>query len=142
MTALTRADRDAMRWVARQTPASSRFVVITGRSPWAVDKVGEWFPALTGRVSLGTVQGREWLPDFAKRVKENDQELQARCRQADGGCLREWASATGRPFTHVFVSKSTLPPELCCERLASALRNDASYRVVYDGPGALIAARR
>ena len=55
-------ERDAMGWVAQNTPQASRFLVLTGESS-LTDPLSEWFPALTGRVSLVTVQGHEWTLD-------------------------------------------------------------------------------
>lgn len=53
-------DREAMSWVGVSTPADSRFLVLTGTTSVSCDSVLEWFPALTGRQSIFTVQGREW----------------------------------------------------------------------------------
>ena len=58
---LTPAQRAAMAWVAREAPGS-RFVIVD-EDAWYEDKVAEWFPVLADAVSLGTVQGTEWLPD-------------------------------------------------------------------------------
>lgn len=138
LASLTPADRGAMRWVAARTPDSSRFLVVTGR-PWFTDRVAEWFPTLTGRRSVSTVQGLEWRPAFTTRVQENLR-LQTGCRTADGRCLATWADDVGRPFTHVYVWKAT--PVACCTALIAALKTDPGYSVVYDGPGALIAERR
>jgi hypothetical protein len=49
-----------MAWVSVNTPADSRFLVLTGTTSVSCDSVLEWFPALTGRQSIFTVQGREW----------------------------------------------------------------------------------
>jgi hypothetical protein len=53
-------DREAMNWVRENTPEDSRFLVLTGTTSVSCDSVLEWFPALTGRKSLYTVQGTEW----------------------------------------------------------------------------------
>jgi hypothetical protein len=53
-------DREAMGWVRENTPANARFLVLTGTTSVSCDSVLEWFPALTGRQSIFTVQGREW----------------------------------------------------------------------------------
>ena len=49
-----------MAWIGENVPAASRFLVLTGTTSVACDSVLEWFPALTGRQSIFTVQGREW----------------------------------------------------------------------------------
>jgi asparagine N-glycosylation enzyme membrane subunit Stt3 len=53
-------DREAMHWVRENTPAESRFLVLTGTTSVSCDSVLEWFPALAGRQSIYTVQGTEW----------------------------------------------------------------------------------
>ncbi|HLO28991.1 MAG TPA: glycosyltransferase family 39 protein [Anaerolineales bacterium] len=57
---LYRPDQEAMTWVRENTPSDSRFLVLTGTTSVSCDSVLEWFPALTGRQSIYTVQGREW----------------------------------------------------------------------------------
>jgi hypothetical protein len=53
-------DREAMAWVRENTPGEARFLVLTGTTSVSCDSVLEWFPALTGRQSIYTVQGTEW----------------------------------------------------------------------------------
>ena len=67
--------------------AASRFLVITG-DRWGDDRSAEWFPALTGRVSVNTVQGYEWAggSQFARRVAAS-QELRA-CAAEDTNLSR------------------------------------------------------
>lgn len=59
-------DREAMAWVRENTSSEARFLVLTGTTSVSCDSVLEWFPALTGRQSIFTVQGREWTegPNF------------------------------------------------------------------------------
>lgn len=54
------SDQAAMSWVRENTPDSARFLVLTGTMSVSCDSVLEWFPALTGRQSIYTVQGTEW----------------------------------------------------------------------------------
>lgn len=138
LEALTPADRAAMRWAGEHIPPGSRFLVVSGRN-WARDKVSEWFPAIANRTSVSTVQGSEWLAGFVARRETNDK-YQKRCAKSDGNCLEAWAGAMGQSFTHVYVQKSGDEP--CCARLIAALRQDARFVTMYDGPAAFIAARR
>jgi hypothetical protein len=64
-------DQEAMTWVRKNTSATSRFLVLTGTSSVSCDSVMEWFPALTGRQSINTVQGTEWTQgkNFSNYVK-------------------------------------------------------------------------
>ncbi len=57
---LSLPDQQAMNWVRENTPDNSRFLVLTGTNAITCDLVLEWFPALSDRQSIYTVQGTEW----------------------------------------------------------------------------------
>src|SRR5487761_1509650 len=103
-------DRAAMVWAADNTPRKSRFLVVPTAPSAAQEPIGEqdwvseWFPALTGRRSVATVQGREWLPDFAETVSSDDK--LSVCAQRDAACLDSWASKSGRSFDYVYLPKA------------------------------------
>ncbi|MGQ9681074.1 MAG: glycosyltransferase family 39 protein [Anaerolineae bacterium] len=141
---LPAAEREAMLWVAAETPASARFLVITGDGAWGSDRSSEWFPVLAQRVSVATVQGTEWLPGFAERTDRYTR-LQV-CATQGAECLETWAAEHGVAFTHVYLAKR---PSVgvygrsrpCCSGLEAALHCDAQYRLLYDGPAALVFER-
>lgn len=60
-----------------------RYAVYTGNP--GDDHVVEWFPALTGSVSVGTYQGAEWRGDWAATVARHHRIQDCRC--ADGAML-------------------------------------------------------
>jgi hypothetical protein len=139
LTPLSREERWAMRWMARMTPVSSQVLVIAQR-PWEIDKTSEWMPVLGERVSVATVQGTEWLADHAFSHRQwAFNELQG-CGNWLPICLDDWSSRTGIDFTHVYIPKN--PEGQCCRMLIFALKSDPQYRLVYDGPGAVIFRRR
>lgn len=148
LAAVSPDERAAMSWVAANVPAQSRTLVVTGDA-WPVGRTAEWFPFLTGQVSVATVQGSEWLPDheFARDV-DADQAAQL-CAGRGTDCLRAWARHEDVGFDYVFVVKrpSSDPgmvgfarplSEPCCSALLTSLAHDASVRLVYDGPGAAV----
>jgi hypothetical protein len=139
LTSLSSDERDAMRWVAANTPAASRFFVVP-EAGWPYDKVAEWFPVLARRPSVATVQGREWLPngDFARYVALYGTAQACGGRTTD--CLDRWVAASGAAFTHVFIPRA--PGGGCCRQLSESLRVDPRYARVFDGPGAEIFERR
>lgn len=139
LTSVSSAERDAMHWVARNTAPESRFFVVP-ESGWPNDKVAEWFPVIARRQSVATVQGKEWLPNgaFARSVALYGP-AQA-CRSGTSACLDRWVSASGAPFTHVFVPRA--PGGGCCRELRESLRADPRYALVFDGPGGEVFERR
>lgn len=146
MTAMTTDERDAMSWVAKNTPAESRFVVVSGDA-WAVDRTSEWFPVLAGRRSLATVQGYEWVADggFMKQRRLYI-DLQ-NCSNRDVECLRTWEAQYGARFDYVYIPHLVprIPKtetEICCEQLRESLAEDERYTRVYEGPGASIFEKR
>jgi len=136
LTGLARNERAAMQWAARETPAGSRFLVVSGKGIWASDNVSEWFPTLSGRISLATPQGYEWMPDrmFQVQIWKHDQ-LQA-CAFQDASCLDRWSVMTGDTFDYVYVRVG----DGCCA-ISSSLMADYRYDLVYNGPGAMIFIR-
>jgi hypothetical protein len=139
LTSLSRDERDAMRWVAANTPPTSRFFVVPDVG-WPYDKVAEWFPVLAERQSVATVQGREWMPngEFARYVDLYGPAQSCGGRTAD--CLDRWSAESGASFSHVFIARP--PGGGCCRQLDESLRADPRYALVFDGPGAEIFARR
>jgi hypothetical protein len=139
MGSLSSQERQAMSWVARQTAAEARFLVVAG-TPWEIDRNSEWLPVLANRKSVATVQGYEYRPvgEFAQKKREYI-ELQG-CAGWVSRCLQDWSRATGVGFTHVYIPK--IPDRDCCRLLRYSLERDPAYRVVYDGPGAVLFARR
>jgi len=142
LAGLTSDDRRAMEWVADTTPTGSSVLVIP-QDRWGVDRHSEWFPVLARRISVATVQGYEWVPGkvFAKR-RASFMELE-RCRNADAGCLDEWAKNGAVDFSYIYIpqSSSAQTPS-CCSDLVASLMDDPRYRLVYSGPGANIFERR
>ena len=140
--AVTSDELAAMRWTGENTPATARFLVVTG-SDWSVDAVAEWFPSLTGRVSVATVQGYEWFgrETFDDRLTTNSAVQD--CALESDRCVD--AVATSLAFDYVFLPKGRfdgpLAPADCCPGLRATLVSSPRYRLVYDGAGASILER-
>lgn len=143
LVALAPEERQAMQWVAQHTPAASTFLVVTGDGLWGGDRSSEWFPVLAERVSVATVQGREWLPGFMDRASGYTK-LQA-CADGDVDALEEWAREEGLSHTHLYIPKrepvGRSGGQPCCQGLRASLGYSGRYAVVYDGPGATVYAR-
>lgn len=139
LVALSPAERSAMNWVATSTPPASSYLIVAPQM-WAANKTGEWFPVLANRTSVATVQGSEWLPNhaFGRRIAV-DSAVES-CAFSSTHCLDRVSQENGLTFTHVFIGKS--PEDPCCTALRASLRNDPGYQVIYDGPGATVAAVR
>ena len=76
LSTLSQDDQEAMKWVAQNTTINTEFAVLSGRKRWGLDPVSEWFPALSGRISVSTVQGSEWLTDNGSPISKAEYGLQ------------------------------------------------------------------
>lgn len=138
LRSLTREQREAMAWVASNTPPASRFFVVP-QDGWAADRIAEWFPALTRRRSVATVQGREWLPGKQFERFERMYRDARDCAARDIACVEQWARTARVDFTHLFVPKTS--DGSCCRGLSASLRANPRYHLVFESPGAEIFAR-
>lgn len=141
-------DEEAMRWVRENTPDDSRFVVLTGTTSVSCDSVMEWFPAISGRKSLFTVQGTEWTKgagfnDYACSTYD----VQACLSNGDVACLDE--AVDRADYDYVYVSKilrvdncSPLAPQREFPYFVESLKLDSGFEVVYETDGVLISRRK
>ena len=144
---LYQPDQVAMQWVLENTPDDSRFLVLTGTQSVSCDSVLEWFPALTGRQSLFTVQGTEWTKgdEFGLFIQET-YDLQA-CYDDGPVCVS--SSMNPAEFDFVYLSKILRTDN--CKPLASqhtytyfieSVRADEKYKIEYETDGVMIYRER
>jgi hypothetical protein len=137
-------DREAMQWVQENTPADARFLVLTGTSSVSCDSVMEWFPALTGRQSIYTVQGTEWTEgsNFNNYVVST-YGVQDCLKNSDVACLD---SATPRSqYDYLYISR-ILRVNNCTPMgepetfpfFEASLESDSAFERVYESEGVLI----
>lgn len=144
MPTLPRGERDAMAWIASNTPEGSAVLVLTTRKVGSTDDpTGDWFAALTGRLGLTPPQGTEWLGTYAT-VEAAYARLQE-CRTLDADCLERWAADEQVEFSYVYVPGALRDPvaeePACCGKILASLRSDRGYRLAYDGDGASVFER-
>jgi len=137
-------DQQAMNWVSENTSDSSRFLVLTGTSSVSCDSVLEWFPALTGRQSIFTVQGTEWTrgENFSEYVTST-YAAQKCLSGGDASCLDAAASRSAYDF--IYLSKvlrvdncSPLAPPRTFPAFLEHMRADSSFQPVYETDGVII----
>ena len=137
-------DQEAMNWIRENTPANSRFLVLTGTSSVSCDSVLEWFPALTGQQSIFTVQGTEWTKgaDFNDYVRST-YEVQECLPDGDASCLDAAVSRSAYDF--IYLSK-TLRVDNCVpldlQRTFSYflehMHGNESFETIYETEGVVI----
>jgi hypothetical protein len=115
-----------MAWISENTSETDSFISIS-KQPWWLDPTSEWFPALTKRTNLNTVQGTEWLPGgvFHDRWRLYD-ELQ-KCSYQESDCLYNLREKDGIDFSHVYVKKVD-----STSALRNSLRGSAGFLLIYE----------
>ncbi len=140
--ALRPPEREAMAWIASHVPASSRFVVIAPGER-GHDRTVEWFPALTGRQSVTTYQGREWLGAgrFWKTMARH--RAAQECAGGTVDCLENVRLLGEEPFTHVFLIRTEAEGEgkVSTAALRCSLAHSDLYELIYDGQGTQVYRR-
>jgi hypothetical protein len=147
---LSEPERTAMQWVKENTPKESTFIVLSGDQNAFCDPVTEWFPALSERQSLTTIQGTEWLLDggFGMNMMRSHR-VQA-CIDEGMDCFQRAAGELGKPFDHVYISISPATkncelagtPKLATRGLILSFENSAEYKEIYRSGDVVIFERR
>jgi hypothetical protein len=142
---MTDADRDAFAWIKDNTSETSRFVLVTDYF-WSGDPVSEWFPALTGKTSVATVQGTEWLGGgLYLQAIEEARELQ-NCVDQAPVCIESWAQEYQKQFDYLYIRKLKIKDarELVAYQsaLAQLLKTDSAYSMVYESDEVAVFERK
>lgn len=137
-----------MKWVQENTPVDSRFLVLTGTSSVSCDSVLEWFPALTNRHSIFTVQGTEWTKGekFNNYVRST-YAVQECLANGDFSCLD--AAVNRSAYDFIYLSKS-LRVDNCnplnFQRIfpyfLEHIRSDEYFEAFYETESVIIFSRR
>jgi hypothetical protein len=139
-TSVSQANRDAFEWVKSNTPLNSRFLVLTGETDVFCDGASEWFPALTGRTSLTTIQGTEWLSGKFASISQTQRMVQA-CLNGSNAldCVEENTKAADIPYDYIYIASQSTVKNMCRvtmpisrgDSLILALENTSDHRSVY-----------
>jgi hypothetical protein len=130
------ADEKAMDWISHNTPPESRFIILTGAQDPMHDPVQEWFPALTGRASATTLQGREWTwgKNFIPAIAAYT-ELQ-NCMMSTPECFEQKAQTLGIDYGYIYISTQPAKnPDTTSNPLIAAIMNSDKYIQVYEQEG-------
>lgn len=133
-------NRTAFQWIQQNTPLESKFIVVTGGECSMCDSLQEWFPIFTGRTSLTTLQGREWLAGKSFREQMAEIIEIQECISEDYLCLETSTSELGEQFEYIYISHRVpvpLPQNILWistgQSLAASLasRPEKRYELVY-----------
>jgi hypothetical protein len=147
---LSNAHQAAMAWVKDNTHPGSRFILLTPGSDYPMrDPVQEWFPALTERISLTTMQGQEWTlgPNFAQAINQN-RGLQF-CASQTAACLEKETTNSKRSFDFIYLNKitdyqlgSNWTSSTNSRILEQSLKDSTQYSVVFENDAVVVFGKR
>ncbi|MBV9358642.1 MAG: glycosyltransferase family 39 protein [Chloroflexi bacterium] len=143
LNTLPSGEREAMAWIASETPPDERFLVLASTWSWEEDMVGEWFPVLAQRASTITPQGAEWLPadDHAHRVCMFVKLRTMGLSGAGLSALDAWASERGVEYSAIYISKQPRGGSDWSPLIESAV-DSPMYDVLLDTPAAAVLQRK
>jgi len=134
------SDTVSLSWIQTHTDPSSAFIVLTGVEGWYNDALSEWFPALTKRKSILTVQGREWLQHQAFSTTISDRKLLTLCYSKTVSCIFDWSAHTGSKFSHIYIQKQNENIQLSYAFLAYSIETSSRFTKIYEDTGTSIYA--
>ena len=138
--ALAPQDRAAMAWVRATQPQDRRLLVLATDS-WGSDDLSEWFPALSDRGTLDTSQGLEWAAPRVRQAEISAEVQLRQCQPASLPCVVRWLASHGGPDVAVYVPANGSAYADGADPSApirAQLLASTAFRVIYDGPGAVI----
>ncbi|MBI9044085.1 MAG: hypothetical protein JEZ06_06345 [Anaerolineaceae bacterium] len=98
----------AMQWIQENTYPDAKFITLTGTNDSFTDPVLEWFPALTKRYNINTLQGREWTIGSDFTHFQDSLDTMQNCLNQDIQCLDSWASHFNQSYDHIFIQRKFL----------------------------------
>lgn len=141
---LPASERETMQWIKNHTPEQSRFLMLSLTKEPMLFNSAEWFPTLTNRHSLLTLQGREWTQgdDFSEMWQSYGQ--WNTCLYKDIHCLESLTRKNNIEFEYIYISTQTgscstetkwkdmhLP-------MINELQQSAQYHLLYENEGAIL----
>jgi hypothetical protein len=135
LVALTSNERSAMEWIRDNTSLESQFIVLSVPRAWQTDYVAEWFPVLSGRKSLVTAQGLEWIPNGAFSDMVNNVRKIKKLQQSNPDELAGYVDSHYDRFQYIaiFIPSASLS--------YGGFVESGRYRVVYNDKSALMLER-
>lgn len=122
---LSTEQREALQWVHENTKENSVFLVFDDQSNPLLTPLVEWFPALSARRNLTTIQGTEWLIGREHYNKQLPVIMNIRqCLFQDAVCI---FTATGEmSFDHILIASHGHTP------LVDSLNSRSDFTLVYE----------
>jgi hypothetical protein len=137
-SAVSQDDQIAMQRISQNTSMNDSFIVLTGVKDWYMDNISEWFPALSGRISISTIQGSEWLPKKENNnYNERYTDLQS-CTDQDYSCITTWAEQYEASYSYIYLNKPMEDKAIINLPISYSLASSKQLQLVFDNPRASV----
>jgi len=140
---LSQSDIKAMEWVKENVSTDKKFLILSGISPFR-DATSEWFPTITKRISVATIQGHEWINDYDFNEKmENFSELQ-KCTLETLDCIDEWENESKLGYDYIYLRKYVYIQNygnIPTDALLNSLLGRNGFTLVYETDSVLVFKR-
>lgn len=130
---ITTTDIQAFRWIESNTSPEATFLLLPHKYSWQHDGVSEWFPALTQRKSVLTVQGAEWQPNDYHEHVENLYTNFHDCFESGCDCLTKTLSQLDKNPDYLWISKNEWPAKTsaCIAPLVTEAQSESQSPIVF-----------
>ena len=131
---LTKEERTAIEWVRSNTDPADRFLVLDDEGNPLHSPLTEWFPALSERRSVATIQGTEWLSGKSSYANQYDviKNIQ-QCLYADMNCIHNLENLLTDEYSYILIStaggQSPLGSDLNAQANAALVYSSTSVKV-------------
>lgn len=127
--ALGAEEFEAINWVESNTDVADRFLILDEQGNPLLSPLTEWFPALTDRRSIATIQGTEWLGGDKHYNKQYPIITSLhQCLYKDVNCLYDLHDKMTDKYGFIIVSSRNQIP------LLNSLENNPDFKLVYSSP--------
>jgi hypothetical protein len=133
----------AFEWILSHTDEESRFLVLTGETAALEDFTNEWFPVLTRRMSVTTLQGLEWsgIGNFSNRILLLEEIQRCRLNQKILECAESLAEKSNLRFDYFLILRKSTDP-LIPYLESPPLDEKRQYEIVYTSDDVFVLKNR
>jgi len=125
--ALSQSEQEAFSWSADHTRQDAKFLIFPASSSWVNDWISEWFPALSLRQNILTVQGYEWTESLYGLRQEIYFEL-VKCLRSNSPCYKAWLAKYHLSCDYLLIPRRS---ELIAKKLIDS--DVLSFQGMLDG---------
>ena len=126
---LTNEIHDAFVWLEKNSEQDELFLIypsIESNRFWWNDYLAEWFPVISNRKSVSTVQGSEWIPEIFEQKIDSYVQLRS-CNEPGPVCVEKWEKTNGQRVNYIVIDTKDNRPDFI-----NSFKMDLKYQQFYE----------